>query len=191
MRDGTKTKKLIDQTALKLFVDQGVTGTTVRDIAAAARIAEGTLYRHYPGKSELAWELFSKNFVDLTLKLELLQQGRRTLKGKIQAMVSRFCGFFDEDPVLFSYLLLTQHRQLRRLTPDMPHPVTLLRQVIAGGMERGEIPPGDSNVAAAMVLGLVLQVAVFKVYGTIDQSLTSLAPTLVDAAWRVLRVDFA
>ncbi len=187
MRDGTKTKKLIDETALRLFVEKGVTETTIRDIAAAADIAEGTLYRHYASKSELAWELFSKNFVDLALKLDRLQQGRRTLRGKIEAMISQFCAFFDEDPVLFSYLLLTQHGQLRRVTPEMPHPVTVLKEVIAGGMDRGEIPQGNSNVAGAMVLGLVLQVAVFKIYGTVDQSLASLAPTLVDASWRVLQ----
>jgi AcrR family transcriptional regulator len=187
MRDGSKTKRLIDEIALRLFVEKGVTETTVRDIAAAAGIAEGTLYRHYASKSELAWELFSQNFVNLALRLDRLQQGHRTLRGKMEAMISQFCAFFDEDPVLFSYLLLTQHGQLKRVTPEMPHPVTLLREVIAGGMDRGEIPPGDRGVAAAMVLGLVLQVAVFKIYGTIDRSLGSLAPTLVDAAWRVLQ----
>jgi AcrR family transcriptional regulator len=187
MRDGSQTKQLIDAAALKLFVEKGVTETTIRDIAAAAGIAEGTLYRHYAGKSDLAWELFSKNFVDLALKLDRLQQGRRTLKGKIAAMISRFCAFFDEDPVLFSYLLLTQHGQLKRVTPDMPHPVNVLREVIAAGQARGEVPRGDSNLAAAMVLGLVLQVAVFKIYGTVDQTLTALAPTLVEASWRVLQ----
>jgi AcrR family transcriptional regulator len=187
MRDGSQTKKLIEETALRLFVEKGVTETTIRDIAAAAGIAEGTLYRHYAGKSELAWELFANNFVDLARKLDRLQQGRRDLRGKIEAMISQFCAFFDQDPILFSYLLLTQHGQLKRVTPDMPHPVTVLREVIAGGMARGEIPPGDSNLAAAMVLGLVRQVAVFKIYGTIDQSLTSLAPTLVAASWRVLQ----
>jgi hypothetical protein len=53
-------------------------------------------------------------------------------------------------------------------------------------MAHGEIPAGDPNVAAAMVLGIVLQVAIFKIYQRLTQSLTSLAEVLVEASWRVL-----
>ena len=101
-------------------------------------------------------------------------------------MVRQCCAFFDDDPVLFSYLLLTQHGQLQKLTPEMPNPVEVVREVLAAGMDRGEIPAGDPNVAAAMVLGIVLQVAIFKIYQRLTQSLTSLAEVLVKATWRVL-----
>jgi hypothetical protein len=101
-------------------------------------------------------------------------------------MVRQFCTFFDRDPVLFSYLLLAQHGQLQKVTPDMPNPVEVLRQVLAGGMDRGEIPAGDPELAAALVLGIVLQVAIFKIYQRLTQNLTSLAEVLVAACWRVL-----
>ena len=41
MRDGSKTKALIEKKALKLFVKKGIRETTIKDIAKAARIAEG------------------------------------------------------------------------------------------------------------------------------------------------------
>ncbi len=91
------------------------------------------------------------------------------------------CAFFDDDPVLFSYLLLAQHGQLQKVTPEMPNPVEVVREVLAAGMDRGEIPAGDPDVAAAMVLGIVLQVAIFKIYQRLTQSLTSLAEVLVAA----------
>jgi AcrR family transcriptional regulator len=186
MRPKDQTKELIARTALGLFVEKGVDGTTIRDIAGAAMIAEGTLYRHYAGKDALAWELFSRNFTALAGELQDIQAPHQTLRAKVDAMVRHFCTFFDRDPVLFSYLLLVQHGQLQKVTPDMPNPVEVVREVLAGGMARGEIPAGDADVAAAMVLGIVLQVAVFKIYQRLPQSLTSLAENLVEACWRVL-----
>jgi AcrR family transcriptional regulator len=186
MRLQNQTKELIARTALTLFVEKGIDGATIRDIAAAAGIAEGTLYRHYPGKDALAWELFSANYTAFARELNRIQAGQAGLRAKLDAMVRQFCAFFDDDPVLFSYLLLAQHRQLQKVTPDMPNPVEVLRGVLAAGMNRGEIPAIDPDVAAAMVLGIVLQVAIFKIYQRLTQSLTSLAEVLVEASWRVL-----
>jgi AcrR family transcriptional regulator len=186
MRPKNQTKELIARTALRLFVEKGIDGATIREIAAAAGIAEGTLYRHYPGKDALAWDLFSQNYTAFARELQQIQAAHQSLRAKLDAMVRQFCAFFDDDPVLFSYLLLTQHEQLQKVTPEMPNPVEVVREVLAAGMDRGEIPAGDPNVAAAMVLGIVLQVAIFKIYQRLTQSLTSLAEVLVAACWRVL-----
>lgn len=186
MRDGSKTKELIARTALHLFVEQGITETTIRDIAGAAGIAEGTLYRHYESKDQLAWELFSTNYLAFALELDRLQQDYDTLKDKLAAMIRQFCTFFDRDPVLFSYLLLAQHAQLKKVTPEMQTAVTVLQKVIAQGMAKGEVPEMEVELAAAMVLGVVLEVAIFKAYNRITQDLSQLRETLVAACWRVL-----
>ncbi len=187
-RDGSQTKKIVDATALRLFVEKGVTATTIKDIARTAGIAEGTIYCHYDSKQELAWELFASNIVDLAMKLDRCQQGHRTLKDKLAAIINLFCTFFDAEPVLFSYLLLDHHGHIQKMTPDMPTPVRVLKGAIVGGMTAGEIPQADADVKTAMVLGLILQVAVFKIYGIITQRLSSLAPTLVDNSWKILSV---
>jgi len=185
-RNGNQTKELIARTALKLFVAKGITETTVRDIAQAAGLAEGTLYRHFESKEALAWELFHTSYTAFALELDRLQQKYDHLQDKLTAMIRQFCAFFDRDPVLFTYLLLVQHSQLKKVTPKMETAVTVLQKVIAEGMARREVPESDVEVAAAMVLGPVLQVAVFKAYGRITQDLTGLADSLAAAAWRVL-----
>jgi AcrR family transcriptional regulator len=55
-------------------VEKGVAETTVRDIAGAAGVAEGTLYRHFAGKDDLAWELFASNFATFAEGLESSQE---------------------------------------------------------------------------------------------------------------------
>jgi len=186
MRDGSKTKELIARTALQLFVEKGITATTIRDIASAAGIAEGTLYRHYDSKDQLAWELFSTNYLAFARELDRLQEEYDTLQDKLAAMIRQFCTFFDRDSVLFSYLLLAQHGQLKKVTPEMETAVTVLQKVIAQGIARGEAPEMEVELAAAMVLGVVLEVAVFKAYGRITQDLSELRESLVAACWRVL-----
>ena len=185
-RNGNKTKELIARTALQLFVAKGIAETTVRDIAAAAGLAEGTLYRHFESKEELAWELFHTNYTAFAQELDRLQREYETLQEKLTAMIRQFCTFFDRDPVLFSYLLLAQHSQLKKVPPEMATAVTVLQKVLAQGMARREVPEMEVEVAAAMVLGLVLQVAVFKAYSRITQDLSDLADSLAAAAWRVL-----
>jgi AcrR family transcriptional regulator len=185
-RNGNKTKDLIARSALELFVAKGITETTIREIAASAGIAEGALYRHFESKEHLAWELFSTNYLDFARELDRLQEKYDTLEDKLAAMIRQFCAFFDRDPVLFSYLLLAQHAQLKKVTPEMLTAVTVLQKVIGQGMARREVPAMDVELAAAMVLGVVLQVAVFRAYGRITQNLSQLSETLVEACWQVL-----
>ncbi len=187
MRDGTRTKGRIGQTAIRLFVEQGFTETTIRDIASAAKLSEGALYRHYGSKEELAWALFSRGFTEFAQELDRVQRQHRTLRAKLDAMIRQFCIFFDKDSILFSYLLLTQHALLQKVSPDMPHPMLVLRSAIVGGMARREIPKRDPDVATSMVMGMVLQVAVNKIYGRVKANLSDLADQLVSASWRVLR----
>ena len=190
MKNGKSTKTRISRAALALFVEKGVAGTTVREIAAAAGVAEGTLYRHFIGKEELAWELYATNFAAFADELDRRQREQGKVASKLGVMVQHFCTFFDRDPVLFSYLLLAQHDFMKRVPPEMPNPVDLVHQVIRQAMAAGELLPGDAAAAAAMVLGIVLQSAVFKIYGRITASLTSLSDNLTGACLRVLKAEY-
>jgi len=44
----SQTRNRILQAAQKLFASQGFDGTTTRDLAKLAGIAEGTMFRHFP-----------------------------------------------------------------------------------------------------------------------------------------------
>ncbi|HVC39453.1 MAG TPA: helix-turn-helix domain-containing protein [Candidatus Dormibacteraeota bacterium] len=46
----------IGKASKRLFEEQGYTGTTVREIASAARVTERTFYRYYEGKEDLLAE---------------------------------------------------------------------------------------------------------------------------------------
>lgn len=186
-RSAEETREKIDRTALRLFAEKGVDRATINDIATEAGIAEGTIYRHYKNKEELIWGLFSSNYAALADRLDRLQEAETGLRAKLEAMVSMFCSLFEADPAMFSFLLLVQHGQLPRVTPAMPSPVNVVRKVLSRAMECGEIASCDAEPATAIVFGIVLQPAVFKVYGRIEQPLTELSGQLADACWMALK----
>lgn len=183
---GQRTQERIEQVTLALFAEKGVDRTTIGDIARAAGIAEGTIYRHYPSKEELVWQLFSRNYLSLAERLDRLQAARQGLRAKLAAMVGLFCSLYEQDSDMFRFLLLVQHGQLERVTAEMQTPVTVLKAAIEAAIARGEIPRQDPQVATAMVLGIVLQAAVFRVYGRIDRPLGVFAEQLTESAWRAL-----
>ena len=186
MRRGEATRERVTRTALELFVKKGVKETTIRDIAEAAGVAEGTLYRHYKSKEALAEALFTESYEAMASALREIWVASPTFRAALDGMIGFFCRSFDEDWVLFSYLLISQHRHLPGRDDERPSPYLILRQAISDAMDAGEIARRDPDLATSMVLGLVLQPAVSSIYGRIDHGLSAWASELSGACWSVL-----
>src|SRR5262245_23541078 len=105
----TDTRDRIERAAIRLFVDKGVTETSVRDIARAVEISEGALYRHFVSKEALVWAAFERHYVAFAGRLDALAQAEPTSDRKLAVMIRGFCQAHDEDPTLFRFLLFVQH----------------------------------------------------------------------------------
>jgi AcrR family transcriptional regulator len=186
MPRGLATRNRIKQAALELFVAKGVIGTSVRDIAALAEIAEGGLYRHYASKEDLAWKLFSENYVSLAKELQEIAKAKGSFEDRLGAMIRRFCRFFDEEPLLFRFLLLTQHQELPKLKSRSQSPVQVLHRLISDAARSGEIAVADADLATAQLLGLILQPATFMVYGLLAPGMRKMEAETLAACLRVV-----
>jgi len=73
--DDTRTKIL--QAALQLFAKRGYEGTTTKDLAKSAGVAEGTLFRHFSNKKAILIEVATAGWVDILTDLltELSEMG--------------------------------------------------------------------------------------------------------------------
>lgn len=189
MRAGQVTKDRIEQSALTLFVKNGVDGTGVREIAKTAGITEGAIYRHFKGKDALVWQLFADNYVAYGAKLDALQREQDGTAAKLEAMVKGFCAFFDEDETLFRFLLLVQHGQLANVTDDMITPVQVVERVINAGVKAGEVAFKDATAATAAVFGIVLQTTTFKIYDRLQGPMSKRADALVKTCQNAIGVD--
>lgn len=188
MGKAEETKARVERAALTLFVARGVTETTTKEIAMAASIAEGTIYRYFPSKEQLAVDMFLRHHRALAEALDDAQAKAPALREKIDAIVRCYCEWADRDWTLFAYHLLNQHSFLIQVPDGDPNPVNVVREVIAWAMKAGEIPSRDADLAAASAIGTVMQPATYKVYGRFEGPLTAHIRFFADAAWAVLSV---
>jgi AcrR family transcriptional regulator len=188
MGKAEETKARVERAALTLFVARGVAETTTREIAMAASIAEGTIYRYFPSKEQLALDIFLGHHRALAEALAEVHRPVTGLREKIEAIVRCYCEWADRDWSLFAYHLLTQHLFLAMVPDSTPNQVDVVRAVIVNAMTAGEIPQRDPDLAAASAIGTVMQPATYKVYGRFEGPLSDHVRFFADAAWAVLSV---
>ena len=154
----------------------------------AAGVAEGTIYRYFPSKEQLALDLFLGHHRALAEALTAAHKPLKGLKAKVEAIVRCYCDWADRDWTLFAYHLLNQHSFLIQVPDGMANPVTVVRDVISQAMKAGEIPRRNVDLAAASAIGVVMQAATYKVYGRFTGDLSDHVRFFADAAWAVLAV---
>ena len=183
------TRARIRASALKLFVSKGVKETTTRDLARAARIAEGTIYRHYASKDELIQDLFESHFTEFSEELDRVQStAGGDIDAKLRAMIEYMCRLFDSDRTLYQFLLIVQHEALPTLVSRDNSPLQVVRRALSDAIKRKEIPDQDVRLSAAMVLGAVMQPALALVYGSLQGRMTKFAPIIYGACRRIVHV---
>jgi AcrR family transcriptional regulator len=177
-----QVKERIAAAALHLFAERGVDATPMPLIAEEAGVAVGSLYRYYANKEELVTRLYADNYRRLAEELGRVQSAERSTHDKIVAMAHFICGFFDREWDLARFLLLEQHMRLKNYD-GLANPVDIVCHVVADGMRDGDLRPLDPMLAAALVMGPVIQAATFRTYGRLTGPLAEVADQIVCGIW--------
>lgn len=184
----TKLPKVM-KAALQLFTKKGIEGTTIKDIASKARVSEGALYRHFKSKEELAWHLFITHLTDFTTDLMTQVFGQPTAEKRILAFVSECFKAFEEDRDLFTYLIISEHRELKKFPETKMHPGHVVLKIVQEGQKEGSIKKGDPYILGALFLGGIIRTCIVRMYGGIEKDLRSCDREIADHLWKMLRSE--
>lgn len=104
-KDAQLNRDKILQTAANLFQIRTVAEVSMKDIAAAAKIGPGTLYRHYANKSELCLAL-SLKFIDQFLSdcQDYLAQTTATPVRQFKTVLTQYIQFRERRLQLLSFV---------------------------------------------------------------------------------------
>ncbi len=177
---GVKAK--VERAALERFAANGIDGVSIADIAAAAGVSQGALYRHYASKEELAWTLFFGAYLRTGEELDEIRRRSAGLEAGVSEMVAHFCGLYDNDPALFRFMLLTQHGFLPRIERGSRTPVDAVTDLVSDAVTQMQLKPVDPAMGAAIIMGVVLQSVTFHIYDRLGGALSGRAPALTRAA---------
>ncbi|MDF2765281.1 MAG: Transcriptional regulator [Rhodospirillales bacterium] len=183
----TDTRDRIERSAMRLFVEQGIAETSIREIARDAGVSQGAMYNHFVSKEELAWELFSENFSQIGHELRKIASEQNGLGAKLLGMVKHVFQKFDEDWVLVRYVFFARHLHLNRVNRRLGNPYMVFRTIIAEAVRNGEIPRQDVELSTSMVTGAVIQTIDTKIFSDrLDGPLTLRAGPVAEGCLRML-----
>ena len=152
-------KEIIENAAIYLFSTKGLARTTIRDIAGKAGVAEGAMYRHYSGKNDMAWSLFSKEVERFSVGLiPLLFNPEVPFKSKVCSGIEYMYKYYQDYPNRFAFILLTQHGfPGEKLLDDQTNPNDIIIRFVKENIRCGNIRKADPVILSGLLMGAILQ----------------------------------
>ncbi len=153
--DQTRTRIL--QAAQRLFANQGYDGTTTRDLAQAAGVAEGTLFRHFANKKAILIEVATQGWIEILTDLltELSEMG--SYKAVAQVMRRRMWNFQkNADMMRVCFMEAQFHPELRdRIQSEVIDKMSDVAEAFfQTAMDRGIYRPMNPKIVAQIFLGM-------------------------------------
>jgi TetR/AcrR family fatty acid metabolism transcriptional regulator len=142
------------EAAAALFGTQRFHEVRMEDIAAAAGVGKGTIYRYFSDKEDLYLALLERASKQMHERLEKAIRNIKGANDKLRAIVSAIISFFDEQPHLLS---LIQRAEVLR-GPEFPWKKTrqemlkLVTGLLEEGNAQGEISARDPELVALLLL---------------------------------------
>jgi AcrR family transcriptional regulator len=165
-RDAAEHRQRILEVARHLFAEHGVDAVSMHQIAVAAGIGQGTLYRRYAHKGALCIDLLQESHERFVEEIASLLAATATSPAleRLDGVLAHMVAFLEEQGALLSpiavanarYWLCDESGSSRRFAPHHAPLYDWLQEVLAGllaeAVERGELISLDIPYMADAIL---------------------------------------
>ncbi len=150
------TRESIQEAVVNLVTRTGTRKVTMDQVAAEAGMSKGCLYIHFRSKKELLDSVKTAIFTPLADQLQGILDGSLTPKQKIENIVHRMLGYFDENRGLFRFLLeereIAQSPAIRQKNSRYRNFVERIAKVLDDGVATGLFCPMDVKKVASIFI---------------------------------------
>lgn len=131
-------REAILHAAERVIVRKGFSAATMDDVAREAQFSKATLYKYFPGKGEILFEIIAHFFVEIREALAGIADGEGPARAKLLAMI-RLILRYQQEKENVTRVLWMDNSMLR-----------ILRVFAAGQGKPSDVPAGDRKMLSLM-----------------------------------------
>ena len=143
-----RTKRKIFETSMRLFAEKGYDGTSIEDITSTVGVAKGTLYYHF--SSEEGMNLLKNS---INIKTESQKKYIDKLRAIILIQIKIIVKYENFMAMVLSEAWGNSTRS-KTCQKYINEYLDIVKNILADGMEKGEIKQFDVEVLATEFLGI-------------------------------------
>jgi AcrR family transcriptional regulator len=157
-----ETRSCILAAAEQSFAEHGYDVTSVDSICRAAGVSKGAFYHHFPSKGSVFVALLNAWLAELDRQFTAAQAGSESVPRQVAAMAAGVNEIYHVAGIKWSILLEFWAKskadpEVARSTVDMIHRYQgFFQQVLERGVAEGSVQVKDANLAATLMLSVVL-----------------------------------
>jgi TetR/AcrR family transcriptional regulator, fatty acid metabolism regulator protein len=182
-------RRAILDSAVRVFAEHGFFAARIRDIAAGAGVAEGTIYLYFEGKDDLLLTAFRERVSDFVASVADVMESELPFQERLARFVGKQFESIEADPPLATVLLL-ESRQSSKFYGGAVRDVLreyaqAIDTLLASGVARGEVrPEADVALVRRMLIGALEEIELEWLLGERTRPLVPLAERFAETFWR-------
>jgi AcrR family transcriptional regulator len=163
--DGERTEAAIREAAVDLFARRGYEAVTTRQIAAAVGVQAAALYRYFPTKEDLLFDLMRSHMEALIASWDAVRPAAADPVARLSAFVDNHIRFHVER----RHSTHVSNMELRSLSKDRLSQILRLRgayekelrAILRDGAEGGRLAVDDVGLTAMAIIQMITGVIVW------------------------------
>ena len=158
----------IIRAALTLFAEKGFAATKLDDVAAAARVAKGTIYLYFATKEELFRDVVRQELLPTLDRLDdAVAAHQGAAADLLRLLFARLARLTDSEAGAIPKLVLAEAGNFPEIARFYAEEVvgrgrTLLDRILRRGISRGEFRPVETDRVLPVLIGPVLLMLLWR-----------------------------